>query len=262
MRKGIGKWFTIGVALVLIMGMSACGKDTSVVDKIAAEQEKTAAEPEKTTEQEKAAAQAATGAKNTLNNPAKNTQNVADNGQEAAKAEAGGEDAAAKSSPGETNSPEELSSGAGEDTAVVAGSTEKTTQGKAVQKKDAQGKSGEEKSDIDVDLTKLSSTMVYSEVYNMMSKPEDYVGKTIKIEGTYYASYWKDTGKYYHCVLISDATACCQNGIEFVWDDNTHIYPDEYPPDNTVIELTGVFGLYEEKGETYCYLKTDDITVH
>ncbi len=259
MRKGIGKWFTIGLVLVLIMGMSACGKDTSVVDKIAAdqkktaaesektiEQEKTAAESEKTTEQEKAAAQTTMGAENALNNPSNDTQ-------KAAKAETGGEAAAAKASSGEVISPEDLSSGAGENTGMVEGGTEKTAKGKA-----GEGKS---ESGIDVDLTKLSSTMVYSEVYNMMSKPEDYVGKTIKIEGAYFASYWKETGKYYHCVLISDATACCQNGIEFVWDNGTHVYPDEYPPDDTVIELTGVFGLYEEDGQSYCYLKTDDITV-
>ncbi len=36
---------------------------------------------------------------------------------------------------------------------------------------------------IDVDLTKLSSTMVYSEVYNMMYTPDDYIGKTVKMNG-------------------------------------------------------------------------------
>lgn len=248
MKKGIRKWFTIGVALVLIMGMSACGKDTSVVDKIAADQEKTAGEPEITAEQEKvtknekAESQTTRDAENTLNSLTDGTQKASNNAQETSN---NAQEASDNTANGiDLVSPEQKAAKAeGEDAAAKASPDE--------------GKSG-----IDVDLTKLSSTMVYSEVYNMMSKPEDYVGKTIKIEGTYYASYWKETGKYYHCVLISDATACCQNGIEFVWDDNTHIYPDEYPSDNTVIELTGVFGLYEEKGETYCYLKTDDITVH
>ena len=31
---------------------------------------------------------------------------------------------------------------------------------------------------IDVDLTILSSTMVYSQVYDMMLNPNDYIGKT------------------------------------------------------------------------------------
>ena len=38
---------------------------------------------------------------------------------------------------------------------------------------------------VDVDLTRLSSTMVYSEVYNMMNAPGDYIGKTIKMTGQF-----------------------------------------------------------------------------
>lgn len=35
---------------------------------------------------------------------------------------------------------------------------------------------------IDVDLTQLSSTMIYAEVYNMMVTPDEYVGKTVRME--------------------------------------------------------------------------------
>lgn len=38
---------------------------------------------------------------------------------------------------------------------------------------------------IDVDLTALSSTMVYSEVYNIITNPEDYIGKTVKMHGQF-----------------------------------------------------------------------------
>lgn len=115
-------------------------------------------------------------------------------------------------------------------------------------------------SSVDVDLTQMSSIMIYSEVYNMMIKPEDYIGKTIKISGPYYASYGEDTGKYYHYVIISDATACCSSGLEFIWDDNSHKYPEEYPEDDTEIELVGRFNSYEELGQTYYYLATDSFT--
>lgn len=118
----------------------------------------------------------------------------------------------------------------------------------------------EDSNSIDIDLTVLSSTMIYSEVYNMMSNPDEYLGKTIKIIGQYNASQLDGTEKYYHFVVISDATACCQNGIEFIWDDNSHVYPDEYPENNAVIEIVGVFSSYEESGSTYYYLKTDGIT--
>lgn len=118
----------------------------------------------------------------------------------------------------------------------------------------------EDNNSIDIDLAVLSSTMVYSEVYNMMSNPDEYLGKTIKIIGQYNAIQLDGTEKYYHFVVISDATACCQNGIEFIWDDNSHVYPDEYPENNAVIEIVGVLSSYEESGSTYYYLKTDGIT--
>ena len=34
----------------------------------------------------------------------------------------------------------------------------------------------------------LSSTMVYSEVYNMMVDPESYIGKTVKMDGSTYCT--------------------------------------------------------------------------
>ncbi|ABX40828.1 hypothetical protein [Lachnoclostridium phytofermentans] len=112
---------------------------------------------------------------------------------------------------------------------------------------------------VDVDLTQMSSIMIYSEVYNMMTNPEAYIGKTIKIRGPYYTSYWEDTGKYYHFVIISDATACCSSGLEFIWEENSHKYPDEYPEDETEIELVGRFDSYEELGQTYYFLATDSL---
>ncbi len=113
---------------------------------------------------------------------------------------------------------------------------------------------------IDIDLTAMSSTMVYAEVFSMMENPAAYVGKTVKARGPYYASFYEPTGKYYHFVVIADATACCSQGLEFIWN-GTHIYPDDYPADGTEVEIVGVFGIYEEEGYTYCYLAVDDIVV-
>ena len=111
-----------------------------------------------------------------------------------------------------------------------------------------------------VDLTALSSTMVYAEIYNMWLNPDDYLGKTIKIKGDYYTSYYDETGLYYNLVVVGDAASCCQQWLEFIWNGD-HIYPDDYPASQTKIELVGVFGTYNELDETYCYLMVDDITV-
>ena len=111
--------------------------------------------------------------------------------------------------------------------------------------------------DVDVDLTAMSSTMVYSEVYDMIMSPDDYMGQTIKVRGQYYNGYSEDTKQYYHFVIVADATACCQQGLEFIWNGEHDI--SEYPEQLTEIEIVGVFGLYDEQENTYCYLTVDNI---
>lgn len=111
---------------------------------------------------------------------------------------------------------------------------------------------------VDVDLTVLSSTMVYGEVFNIVMYPESYVGKTIKTRGLYYADYYEPTEHYYHFVIIQDATACCAQGLEFIWFGE-HIYPDDYPENEAEIEITGVWESYEEEGQIWYRIKTDAI---
>lgn len=110
---------------------------------------------------------------------------------------------------------------------------------------------------VDIDLTRMDKTMTYATMYNLMIYPDDYIGQTIRVSGEYYAIFYEETNKYYHYVLIKDATECCTQGIEFVWDDGSHVYPDEYPADTTKVEVTGVFETYYEEGDPnlYCRLK-------
>lgn len=109
-------------------------------------------------------------------------------------------------------------------------------------------------SDIDVDLTKLSSTMVYSEVFNMMSKPEDYIGKTIKMDGQFTVYHDESTGNNYFACIIQDATACCAQGMEFVLTDD-YSYPADYPGEGEDVAVVGVFDTYMEGDYKYCTLK-------
>lgn len=108
--------------------------------------------------------------------------------------------------------------------------------------------------EIDVDLTTLSGTMVYAEVYNMMISPKNYIGKTVKMNGTFTAYYDEDSGNYYFSCIIMDATACCSQGIEFILTDD-YIYPDDYPEEGDTICVVGVFDTYKEGDYTYCTLR-------
>lgn len=105
-----------------------------------------------------------------------------------------------------------------------------------------------------VDLTILSSTVVYAEVYNMMYYPENYIGKTIKMKGLYDDYFDETTGKRYHACIIMDATACCAQGIEFVLTDD-YEYPADYPQEADDITVEGVFDVYTEESGEYCTLR-------
>ena len=103
---------------------------------------------------------------------------------------------------------------------------------------------------IDVDLTVLSSSMVYAEVYNMMTVPNEYVGKTVKMQGIYDTMYDESTGKQYYFCIIQDATACCAQGIEFVLEDES-----TYPMSQETVTVIGRFETYMEGENMYCTLK-------
>ena len=112
---------------------------------------------------------------------------------------------------------------------------------------------------VDVDLTVLSSTMVYSEVYNMLYfYPEDYYGKTVKANGIFAIYQMVVDGVTqpdpvaYACI-IADATACCAEGMEFVLEGD-YTYPDDCPELGAEITVIGEFQSYEENGMTWYHL--------
>lgn len=106
---------------------------------------------------------------------------------------------------------------------------------------------------VDLDLSNLSGTVVYSQVYNIMAEPDSYLGKVIKMAGYYSAYEDTERGVVYHACVIPDATACCAQGFEFVWAGE-HVWPDEYPEEGTDIIVTGRLAAYEEDGYMYLHL--------
>ena len=114
---------------------------------------------------------------------------------------------------------------------------------------------------VDYDLTQMNSDMVYATVYQMMVAPEEYEGKTFRIAGNFYATYYEAAKKYYFYCIIQDATACCAQGMEFVWDDGSHTYPDDYPEENAEIIVEGTFETYKEEGDSNLYCRLSDATL-
>lgn len=106
-------------------------------------------------------------------------------------------------------------------------------------------------SDVDIDLTLMNATMVYAQVYDMMTNPGNYTGKTVRMKGPF--SVYQSDARNYFAVIIRDATACCSQGIEFVLTEN-RAYPEEYPQMGTEITVSGTFHTYSEGQMNYCEL--------
>ncbi len=102
----------------------------------------------------------------------------------------------------------------------------------------------------DVDLTKLSSVMVYSQVFDMTMYPDKYIGKTVKMQGTMASFEDEANGETYYACVIQDATACCQQGVEFVLADG-YTYPEIYDE----ITVAGTFTTYMIGENKYFTLK-------
>ena len=109
---------------------------------------------------------------------------------------------------------------------------------------------------VDIDLTALSGIMVYSEVNSMISFPDNYIGKTVKMHGQFTIYQATDENgafipdKMFFACMIADATACCAQGLEFALAGEP-VYPDEYPELGAEITVVGTFEWYEEDGCRY-----------
>ncbi len=88
---------------------------------------------------------------------------------------------------------------------------------------------------VDYDLSKMNSNMIYAQVFDMMMQPEVYKDKIIRISGDYY-QLPDNKGKMTNAVIIRDALACCQQGLEFVWD-----FGGSVPAQETPLTVTGVY---------------------
>ncbi|MBQ6056265.1 MAG: hypothetical protein IJL34_01200 [Treponema sp.] len=88
---------------------------------------------------------------------------------------------------------------------------------------------------VDFDISVMNANMVYAQVFDMMMQPEVYKDKIIRISGDYY-QLPDNKGKMTNAVIIRDALACCQQGMEFVWD-----FGEAVPAQETPITVTGPF---------------------
>ncbi len=139
--------------------------------------------------------------------------------------------------------------------------SKKEVAGDAGKGKSSKSKSKTSSNKIDIDLNNLNANVVYSQVFLMMTEPDKFIGKRIRMSGqfnVYAAQEGNPSGvTEYYAIIIADAQACCQQGIEFVWPG--HTYPEGFPEVKSNASVTGIFDVYEENGKKYCRLIADSV---
>ena len=133
-----------------------------------------------------------------------------------------------------------------------------TESSQAVSETESSMKDSADPVEVDIDLTVLSANTVYATVFDMLFEPEIYVGKVVKMEGMFTFFYDEACERYLFACIISDATACCSQGIEFIPTDEYN-YPDGFPKGGENITVTGVFEILTEDGVDYIALTDAEI---
>ena len=109
------------------------------------------------------------------------------------------------------------------------------------------------KTPVDVDLTTLSSTMVFAEVSNLMYDPIPYLGKTVRMDGEFSVEHGytmdreEDLSQNFFYCIIEDALACCAQGLEFSLAGD-YAYPEDYPTEGDTIRVVGPVEFFEVNG--------------
>ena len=71
--------------------------------------------------------------------------------------------------------------------------------------------------EVDVDLTQISETVRFAEIYNMIIDPETYEGKTVRMTGEFRKFPAMEEGSSsYYAIVVQDAGACCIQGLEVI----------------------------------------------
>lgn len=110
---------------------------------------------------------------------------------------------------------------------------------------------------IDVEIREK---MFLTQITELMVNMDDYLGKTVALEGMFTTIGDPSAGPVYR-VVYRTSPGCCGNdgftGLEVVWDDPATVYPAE----NDWVRAVGVLEQYEEEGMPYLQLRLISLDV-
>ncbi|MDR2743192.1 MAG: hypothetical protein LBB98_13725 [Treponema sp.] len=112
-------------------------------------------------------------------------------------------------------------------------------------------------------VVEIKEKMFIAQTNDVYLNPEEYMGKTIKLEGLFKSYPVEEYGSSY-CFVIRYGPGCCGNdgsaGFEVAWDGEP-ASENPYPEENAWVEATGVLKTYEEDNYPYLYLSLSSLNV-
>jgi hypothetical protein len=112
-------------------------------------------------------------------------------------------------------------------------------------------------------IVEIKEKMFIAQTNDVYLNPEDYLGKTIKLEGLFKSEQGFDNQQPY-CFVLRYGPGCCGTdgnaGFEVAWDE-TEPAEKLYPAEDDWVEATGVLKTYEEDGYPYLYLALSSLRV-
>ena len=113
---------------------------------------------------------------------------------------------------------------------------------------------------VDVDLTVMSSTMVFAEVNRIVTDPIGTLGNKVKAEGAFDIFTDEQADQNFYYIIIFDALECCQQGLEMIFPES-YSFPEDYPAQDAEIEVIGTLSSHDDYGTDYYYLSVEEINV-
>ncbi|MDR1444896.1 MAG: metal ABC transporter permease [Treponema sp.] len=114
---------------------------------------------------------------------------------------------------------------------------------------------------LDSQLIEIREKMFIAQTNDIYQNAEDYLGKTIKLQGLFKRDQYAGNDAEY-CFVLRYGPGCCGTdsnaGFEVAWDS---LPEKSYPNEDDWVEATGNLGFYEEDGYPYLYLALSSLEV-
>ncbi|MDR2467424.1 MAG: hypothetical protein LBD22_00495 [Spirochaetaceae bacterium] len=110
------------------------------------------------------------------------------------------------------------------------------------------------------DIIEIKEKLFITQVNDVYLNQDEYVGKTIKLEGLFKHEQYADDD---FCFVLRYGPGCCGNdgyaGFEVVWDKNAA--HNGYPAEDDWVEATGVLSYFNEDDYPRLYIALKDLSI-